>query len=97
MNIFKNKQLLSKAIDNYEPYTQGQKSLLKNLVNISIEGTATIGTSYLTEKTSLSRAAIYLNLKKFVIEGTINKIRKPAERQDSYQLNEKKLEHILQL
>ena len=97
MDSIKDKNLLAIAIDNYELYTSKQKNILKILVNMAIENIATVGTAYLMEKTKLSRPAIYLNLKKFTIEGTINRIRKPGERYNSYELNQKKLDYILQL
>jgi hypothetical protein len=97
MNISNNKPLLLAAINACEMYTKGQKDILKILVGLCIDDVVTVGTTYLSEKTGLSRASIYLNIKKFTQEGLIIKIRKLAERQDSFQLNSEKLDYILQL
>lgn len=97
MNILKNKPLLLAAIDQYELYTKGQKDILKILISLCIDDIVKVGTTYLSEKTGLSRASIYLNLKKFAQEKLIVKTRKAGERHDSYRLNEEKLEYILQL
>jgi Fe2+ or Zn2+ uptake regulation protein len=97
MNVFDNKQLLVLAINSYDFYTERQKKLLSLLVHMSIDGVATVSTTYLKNYVALSRAGIYLNLKKFTTEGMLSKIRKPADNQDSYCLNKEKLEHIVQL
>jgi predicted transcriptional regulator len=89
----KDKELLLEAIDNYDIYTSHQRLMLKCLVTLSIDGVVTVGASYLSEQLNLSRTAIYKNLRKFLEEGLINKIKGF----NTYELNPAKLNHIAQL
>lgn len=91
------KTLLLKAIEDFEPYTKPQRNMLKSLVGVSVENVANASCAYLMKNSNLSRPSIYLNLKKFEKEGFITRIKKTGNKQDSFQLNEEKLNYIIQL
>lgn len=91
------KNLLLLAIENCDLYTLKQRQLLKVLVGLSVNNIVTTDTKFLTEKTQLSRPAVYLNIKKFCQEGLATTIRQAGGRQNSYQLNQEKLDYIVQL
>jgi hypothetical protein len=97
MNLLTNKPVLLMAIDDCETYTKGQREILKILVSICVDDVATVGTAYIAEKSGLSRPSIYLNINKFIEEGFLTRIRRPAERQDSYRLHPERFNYILQL
>ena len=91
------KSLLLLAIENCDIYTLKQRQLLKVLVGLSVDNVVTVDTKFLTERTQLSRPAVYLNIKKFCQEGITTTIRQAGGRQNSYQLNQEKLDYIVQL
>lgn len=91
------KTLLLRAIDDFEPYTKAQRSILRILVGLSVEDIANVGCSYLMKNACLSRPSIYLNLKKFEKEGFITRIKRTGSKQNSYKLNLERLDYILQL
>lgn len=96
MNYLENKKLLIAAIDAYSLYTIKQRSILKYLVNLSINGEVKFNTSEASKDLELSRAAIYLTLDKFKKESVLNKKEGNTERINSYILNNDKLDYIVQ-
>jgi Fe2+ or Zn2+ uptake regulation protein len=91
------KTLLLRAIDDFEPYTKSQRSMLRILVGLSVEDVANVSCAYMMKNAGLSRPSIYLNLKKFENEGFITRIKNTGSKQDSYKLNLEELDYILQL
>ena len=91
------KTLILRAIDDFEPYTKSQRSMLRILVGLSVEDVANVSCAYMMKNTSLSRPSVYLNLKNFENEGFIARIKNTGSKQNSYKLNLEKLDYIVQL
>lgn len=91
------KTLLMRAIDDYGIYTVAQRTVLKTLVGLSVGDIANVSCAYLMEVANLTRASIYLNLKKFQNDGFITRVKKTGSKQDIYKLEFKNLNTILQL
>ena len=97
MSPLNNKKLLLTAVDYYSLYTKNQRSLLKYLINLSIDGVIKLSTSEASKNIKTSRANIYLTLDKFGKEMLLSKVREKADRHFSYTLNNDKLNYILQV
>jgi Fe2+ or Zn2+ uptake regulation protein len=97
MNTLENKDLLLEAINSYEMYSNTQNALLKILVMLEINNVASVGIQYLMTQLKLSRAQVYNALRNLQNDDAITKIRLKNTKQDSYQLNQEKLDYIVQL
>jgi len=97
MSPLNNKKLLLTAVDYYSLYTEKQRSLLKYLINLSIDGVIKLSTSEASKYIKTSRANVYLTLDKFEKEELLSKVREKADRHSAYKLNNDKLNYILQV
>ncbi len=91
----KDRELLEKAIDNYDVYTPKQREILKTLVGISVNNIAIITPIKLTELLNTTRATIYYALARFKKDEVITSVNEEKERFNTYKLNNTKLEDIL--
>jgi DNA-binding MarR family transcriptional regulator len=92
-----NKELLLKAIDNYDVYSLTQRETLKALVNISIDSVATVSPTGLSKLIKIKRGIIYHNLKIFEKDKFIEKITKTTKRASIFRLSEPKLDYLVKL
>jgi hypothetical protein len=93
----KDKELLLKAIDNYDVYAATQRITLRALIDLSIDGVASISPTSLSKLIKIGRGLIYNNLRILQEDGFIKNIGKAKNRIGLYKLNETKLEEIVEL
>lgn len=92
-----NREKIIKAVSDYDVYSNNQREILKLLVKTAVNGLSAISIEYISNTTNISSANVYTNLSKLRKDGVIEKIRSPGSRLDSYQLNQEKLDYIVQL
>lgn len=93
----KNKELLLEAIDNLDIYAMTQRTTLKALIDLSIDGVSSISPTSLSRLIKIGRGVIYNNLRILEEDGLIKNIGKARNRIGLYKLNETKLEEIIEL
>jgi ribosomal protein S25 len=93
----KDKELLMKAIDSYDIYVATQRLTLKALIDLSIDGVASISPTSLSKLIKIGRGVIYNNLRILQEDGFIKNIGKDKNRIGLYKLNEVKLEEVIEL
>jgi ribosomal protein S25 len=93
----KDQELLLRAIDNYDVYVATQRLTLKALVDLSIDGVASISPTSLSRLIKIGRGVIYNNLRILQEDGFIKNVGKDKNRIGLYKLNETKLEEIVEL
>jgi hypothetical protein len=93
----KNKELLIRAVDNYDLYVETQRLTLKALIDIAINGIITISPTALSKLLKIGRGVVYYNLRLLEEDGFIKKIGKGRKRTTSYELNEIKLSEIIEI
>lgn len=93
----KNKELLIRAIDNYDIYVETQRLTLKVLIDIAINGIVTISPTALSKLLKIGRGVIYHNLRLLEEDGFIKKTGKSRKRTTLYELNEIKLNEIVEI
>jgi len=92
-----NKELLLKAIDNYDEYVLTQRETLKALVNLSIDSVVTVSPTAFSKLIKIRRGIIYHNLKIFEKDKFIIKITKTTKRANVFRLNKIKLDYLIKL
>jgi Fe2+ or Zn2+ uptake regulation protein len=90
------RELLLKAIDNYDAYSIPQRETLKALLKLSSDGIVIIKPAQLSSLTNLSRTLIYYNLKVFEKEGLIKKLDR-VNRLYRFKIEEDKLKHFIEV
>jgi len=93
----KDKELLMKAIDNLDIYVATRRATLKALIDLSVDGVASISPTSLSRLIKIGRGIIYNNLRILEEDGYIKNIGKARNRIGLYKLNETKLEEIIEL
>lgn len=93
----KDQELLLKAIDNYDIYAPTQRVTLQALIDLSIDGVASISPTSLSKLIKIGRGVIYNNLRILQEDGFIKNIGKDRNRIGLYKLNETKLEEIIEV
>jgi len=93
MNI----QLALAAIEDFDVYTVAQRIVLKTIVATSVNGVADISASYLQAKAGISRPTVYIILSRLEKDGYITRVRQQSTRQNSYKVNEERVQYIIQL
>jgi len=93
----KNKELLIRAVDNYDPYVESQRLTLKALIDISINGIITISPTALSKLLKIGRGVIYYNLRLLEEDSFVKKTGKGRKRATLYELNETKLHEIIEI
>jgi len=88
------KDLLLKAISNIGLYTHSESTILKKMIEISINNIAVIQAKDLKSQIPLSHTAIYSSLKTLQLKGVITKLQSQPH---SYELNQEKLEYAVNL
>ena len=91
-----NKDLLMKAVDNYEAYSPSYRKILKLLVELSIDDVAYTTVLQLSNILVLSRQVIYEALYVFEKEKIIEIIKKDRGKISSIVLKPNKLNQIVQ-
>lgn len=89
-----NKQLLLKAIDQYDDYTLSQRSILKLLVKISVNEVAVISTNTISRVLKITNQTIHSAIRRFNKDDLVN-YRYNAKLSKIY-LNTNKLREIIQ-
>lgn len=92
-----NKELLLKAIDNYDEYVLTQRETLKALVNLSIDSVVTVSPTAFSKLIKIRREIIYYNLKIFEKDKFIVKITKTTKRANVFRFNKIKLDYLIKL
>jgi DNA-binding MarR family transcriptional regulator len=93
----KDKELLIRAVDNYDLYVESQRLTLKALIDIAINGLVTISPTALSKLLKIGRGVIYHNLHLLEKDGFIKKSGKSRKRATLYELNEIKLNEIIKI
>lgn len=88
---------LKDAIDDYELYSPSQRTVLRVLVAVAIDGIASVTNKYLIQATNLSRYSVHLILKKLCADHFIEPVRLEGTRHDSFKINYLKLNQVIQL
>lgn len=91
------RSLIFEAIDNYELYAKSQRDVLKLIINIAINDVAVVSVKCIVEKTNIARSSVYNIMKNLQNDEVITKFRIKNTRQDSYKINRKKLDYIVQV
>jgi DNA-binding MarR family transcriptional regulator len=91
------KELLIKAIENYDPYSLSKRKVLKVLVNTSIDGIARISGKRISELVGKSLGNIFLTIRNLEKDGFIERIKSTGEQSFSYKLNPSKMDFIIKL
>lgn len=86
------KQVIIKAVESNQTYTQSEKKILIELVQISVGNIAIASAKELIKKTSCSTTTTYIALKGLQNDGVITKIHNKS---NSYELNADKIEFIV--
>jgi Fe2+ or Zn2+ uptake regulation protein len=92
--IIQDKDTLIAAVANSELYSDIQSKILQELIKVSINQLATASAKYLHKTLGVSIAAIYTALKVLQNNGVIIKV---LNENNTYKLNEEKLEYMVQL
>src|SRR4051812_23562025 len=90
-------KLIFEAIDNYELYAKSQRDILKLIINLAINDIAVVSVKYVVERTNVARSSVYNIMKNLQNDDVITKFRLKNTRQDSYKINRKKLDYIVQV
>lgn len=93
--ITDDKDLLLKAIDEYDIYRPQGRSILKVLVLVAEGDVATITVSKLIEFSKVSRQGTYNTLKYLENDKVIEHIKAPGIKLNSFRLNVTKLNNIV--
>jgi len=93
----KDKELLLKAIDNYDTYPQKQREILKTLIGISVNDIAIITPRELTKLLNTTKATVYYSLTRLKDDEVIINQNREKERFSTFRLNNTKLEDILNI
>jgi Fe2+ or Zn2+ uptake regulation protein len=91
----KDKELLLKAIDNYDVYTPKQREILKTLIGISVNDIAIITPRELTKLLNTTKATVYYSLTRLKEDEIIINQNGEKERFSIHRLNNTKLDDIL--
>ena len=94
----KNQQkLIIKAIEAYDCYSDGQKKILSTLYKLSVDNTAIIKVSRLSEITGYSRYMVYKSLKQFEQDGILKMSDGGQKLSNTFRFNESKIQSIIDL
>ena len=91
----KDKELLLKAIDNYDVYTPKQREILKTLIGISVNDIAIITPRELIKLLNTTKATVYYSLTRLKEDEIIISQNGEKEQFSTYRLNNTKLDDIL--
>lgn len=94
MSAIDKKELLVAAINDYEPYTKGQRKMLSAFVNLAVNDVIGISVASIAEMLHISKFSIYKNLSRLEQDEIIIKISDPGARLASFRLNYNKLRII---
>lgn len=97
MTDIDNKELLLKAIEDYEPYTNSQKKLLTALIDIAIDGSVTISVLSLSKLIGFTRAMVYIALAGLENDKAIRKINTKQARISTFEINYPRLNRLIEL
>lgn len=90
----KDKELLLKAIDNYDLLTQSGKIVLKSLIKLAIDDVVIINIKELSKLSKVSRPAVYSSLKILEDSGFIERQTSPGSRLSSFLLKPQRFNAI---
>jgi DNA-damage-inducible protein D len=90
----KDKELLMKAIDNYDLYTPHERKVLKTLLLISIDDVAITSILKLSKLSKVSRPVVYKALAAFIKHELIEEIKDARNILNAFKLKRNKLEEI---
>ena len=90
----KDKELLMKAIDNYDLYTPHERKVLKTLLLISIDDVAITSILKLSKLSKVSRPVVYKALAAFIKHELIEEIKDARNILNAFKLKRDKLEEI---
>lgn len=96
MNQTDNKALLLEAIDNYSLYTINQKTILKTLIDIEVDGIVVASILDLKTMLKISRPSIYRALERFQADGIIETINESGNKLSALKIKQAKLNEILE-
>ena len=95
-HIIEDKELLLEAIDNYDVYTPSVATVLKILIELSVDDVVIISVLKLSKLTKISRPVVYKALETFEETGIIERIKKPQHKTSCFYLKANKLKHIIE-
>jgi len=96
MKIQSEKDLIFKAIDSYDFYTNSQKKTLQVLLNLSEDYVARSTVNTLCELVKITKSMMYVNLSSLEKEGVLTKIN-TKKRGLEYKINQEELDKIKNL
>lgn len=88
-------ELIVKAIQAYDYYSESQRKTLTMLYQLSIDNIATIKVATLADITGYSRYMIYKNLKQFAQDGILKFSEGGQKIVNTFKFNENKLQSIV--
>ncbi|CAB4124149.1 MarR-type HTH domain containing protein [uncultured Caudovirales phage] len=91
----KDKELLLKAIDDYDLLTQSGKIVLKSLIKLAIDDVVIINIKELSKLSKVSRPAVYSSLKILEDSGFIERQTSPGSRLSSFLLKPQRFNTII--
>jgi DNA-binding MarR family transcriptional regulator len=97
MSAIDNKELLFKAVDCYQQFSQGDKKVIKILLNYERQGIANISVKDIARLAELSTTSVNSVLKKAIYSHLITPTRLPGDRSNRYAFNLATLNEIMQL
>lgn len=95
-DIMKDKELLMRAIDNYDLYTPSVALILKTLIELSVDDIAVVSILRLSKLTKVSRPIIYKAIQTFEESGIIERVRKPQHKTSCFYIKPNKLMYIIE-
>lgn len=90
-------ELIIKAIQAYDYYSESQRKTLVTLYQLSIDNIATIKVAALADITGYSRYMIYKNLKQFAQDGVLKLSDGGQKIVNTYKFNDNKLQSIIDI
>ena len=91
------KEMIRKAIDDYDLYTQKQKKVLNTLVAISVDKIAHVSVKSISDAINLAQNSTYVVLRSLEDDGCITRERSKGQKSNAYKLNEAKLDQLVKI
>ena len=91
------KDMIIKAIDDYDMYSNNQKKVLKTLVAVSLDNLACVSVSSISEATKIAANSIYVTLRKLENNKCITRERPSGQKTNAYRINMDKINEILNI
>jgi predicted transcriptional regulator len=97
MNLISDKDLVIKAIEDYDLYSKSDKKLLGAFIDLQVANSVMVRINSLSKLMGVTRAMIYNSIKKLMDDGIISRVNTKYSRVSNYSINYSRLEQLVEL